>query len=126
LVTRRIEGRGTTAEVANEAFGRTACILRLPIKARNVDFYARFQSGIASFDVSEADFLDWAKSYPWELSEIHLSGKVPASWELHYHLDGWPEDVRHVWYYSNVSHRGGWTVMYDRDGGRAYVIFSPR
>jgi hypothetical protein len=72
LVTQRIEGQGTSADVANQAFGSTACILRLPTNARNVDFAAWFQGGIASFDVSEADFLDWAKSYPWELSEIPL------------------------------------------------------
>jgi len=126
LVFRQIEAQGVSAEAANSAFAETICVLRVPESASNVDVQAGFQSGIAAFDVSEAEFLAWAREHTWKLSEVNLSGTQPASWELHFLYDDWPEDVRHIWYFSNSSHRGGWTVMYDRDRRRGYVGFAPR
>jgi hypothetical protein len=124
LVFRTIEGRAASAKAANEAFAETMCVLRVPESSDKVDFYARFQSGNASFDVSESEFLAWAKKYPWKLLEFNLSGETPATWGgVEW---GWPQDAGRVWYFSNSSHRGGWNVMYDRDRQRAYVAFSPR
>jgi len=121
---RLVEGRGTSASIANKALSETLCILRVPDGASKVDFSACFQSGDASFNVTESEFLTWAESHSWKLSEVKLSGTVPASWELsHMNLD-WPQDGRRVWYYTNASHRGGWTIMYDRDRGRGYVQFA--
>jgi hypothetical protein len=126
LVSRQIEARGATAVAANSAFAETICILRVPESARNVDFVANFQSGTAAFDVSEADFLVWAKEHSWNLSEVKLAGTTPASWEWRGFDEEWPQDVRRIWYFSNSSHRGGWAVMYDRDRQRAYVRFAAR
>jgi hypothetical protein len=126
LLTLQYEGRGATAEQANEAFTHTANILHVPPTARNVDYFARFQGGTAAFDVSETEFLAWSKRFPWKLTERTIDQDFPLSWQLRGFEDDWPQDVRRVLYFSNSSHRGGWTVMYDRDHQRAYVCFSPR
>jgi hypothetical protein len=126
LLTLRYEGRGATAEQANEAFQHTVNSLRIPPTARNVDYEARFQTSSVTFDVTEDEFLTWGKQFPWKLTEVTIDIERPASWQVRGYREGWPEDVRRVWHYSNSSHRGGWSVMFDRDRNRAYVAFSPR
>jgi hypothetical protein len=126
LVFRKIEARGDTGQEANAAFDATVSVMRVPESARNVDYLAYFQGGTASFDLPESEFLDWANSREWKLAEVNLSGATPSSWQLVGFSQDVPEDVRRAWHYSSMSHRGGWSVMYDRDRGRGYVEFAPR
>jgi hypothetical protein len=126
LVFRSLDGRGVTAQEANAAFGETVSLVRVPENARNVDYHARFQGGEASFDISEAEFLTWSETHSWDVSEFSLDGKPLSLWDLPSFAQHLPEDGRRVWYYSNASYRGGWSVLYDRKRGRGYIGYSPR
>jgi hypothetical protein len=125
-VARKIELKSVTPAEANEAFAATVSVVRVPDSARNVDVFARFQRGHAAFDIAELDFLEFARNRSWKIETLSLKPNVPTSYQLEGHLPGWPEDAQHVLYFTNSSHRGGWTVMYDRGRHRAYVFFAPR
>jgi hypothetical protein len=120
----RVTANAVTPAEANREFGELACPLGVPEKATNVDIYARFQGGGASFDIEESGFLEWARDHDWPIIRVRPS-EDPV-WTTPDCLPKWPTDTKDAWYFSNSTHRGGWDVLFDRGRGRAYVYYSPR
>lgn len=124
-VTRRVEVRNASAKEANDAARRvTGPPIKFPELASHIDADMSFANYSVSFDIPESEFLKWCDDFPFELQRISLSGESPASYEVQGYEIHWPEDAKRMWFYSNMSHRGGWSVMYDRDRGRAYLEYS--
>lgn len=114
-------GSNATSDEANQRFAKAWSVVRVPKEATHVNLYARYQGGGADFDISEKDFVTWCQERGWPLTEER---SVPPSPPLHVDFDR--DNVRHCYYFSNLTHRGGWEVMYDIDRQRAWVHLSPR
>jgi hypothetical protein len=77
--------------------------------------------GGADFEISHRDFLTWCDSRGWTPKEQQSPPPAPP---IFFGIG--PDDVRHGYYFSNATHRGGWDVMYDIDRQRAWMFYSPR
>lgn len=110
-----------SCQEANDRFRRAWSIVRVPKEATHINLYARYRGGGAEFDISENDFRAWCNERGWPLIEER---SVPPNPPLYVKIG--PDDVRHCYQFSNGTHRGGWTVMYDIDRQRAWLHLSPR
>lgn len=118
FITYREVATDVSSQEANDRFRRAWSIVRVPDEATHVNLYALYLGGGADFDIAEKDFVTWCR---WPLTEER---SVPPSPPLH--EDMGPDNVRHCLWFSNSTHRGGWSVMYDLDRKRAWIYYSPR
>lgn len=124
-ITRRVKVKNATAKEANDARGLVpGPPLHFPESASRIDAEFSCIRYKVAFDIPESEFLTWCEDWPFELQRITLSGKSPVSFEVQGYEIDWPEDVKRMWFFSNMTHRGGWSVMYDLDRGRAYVNYA--
>jgi hypothetical protein len=123
-MTHRVQRTGLTAEQANTAIGQTYCHVTVPLAASDVNVDAHFQSAGADFHIERDEFLRWAAERGWT-RDLLLFRDLTAR-EVYSFAPDWPSNVRNAYYFTNASHRGGWTVMYDLQGERAYVQYSAR
>jgi hypothetical protein len=126
VVNRRISFTGVTAAKANWALSQTLSPPMVPSQATNVDVYAYFQSGNASFDISGKELRSWCESRDWPLRRIIPPRGRPMRWEASSYPSQCPANLTDVWYFSNMSHRGGWTLVYDHSSGRAWLEYAQR
>ncbi len=121
LITYQDDATDVSSQEANEKFRRAWSFVRVPEEAKHVNLHARFQGGGADFDISEEDFLAWSKGQGWKATEQQ---SMPPAPPLIVEFD--VPNVRHCYEFSNGTHRGGWSVMYDIERKRAWIHLSPR
>jgi len=111
----------------------------LPETASNISYYRTYSWQAYEFDISEADFEDWAAR--WDLKEIGHAVSIPRySYRDRYdHLDPndpEQEDRERERFWADIDNGlydrqedddgGGYIVAYDRTNGRAYLQSNPR
>ncbi|MGI8982393.1 MAG: hypothetical protein ACR2FY_24440 [Pirellulaceae bacterium] len=121
FITYHDEAINVSAEEANLRFAKAWTLLRLPNEASRVNMYAGTQSGGADFEISKKAFLAWCDEQGWKLEELRTPPPAPPIY-----CDIGPDDIRHCFFFSNATHRGGWIVIYDINRQRAWVHHSPR
>lgn len=124
VFSRHIHLQGVTPAEANLALSETRSPPMVPLQATNVDVNARFQSGDASFDISREDLKTWCRSRDWPLLRIITPRGVVQGLEVSSYPAHCPLNLTDISYFTNSSHRGGWTLVYDHSSGRAWIQYS--
>jgi len=128
---RRVEVFDADYEVAYRKALYIGATFTFPSDARHINLRGGFERTVdTDFDITESDFREWAKERGWSLNEVSgqpagrgLSNLPPPRDNWPY---GWPRGVNRSLDFSNASHDGGWTLIFDLDREHAYVTYSPR
>jgi hypothetical protein len=134
-------GEGVTAQAANDGL----LTISVPETATDVDFRHAFYSSLideADFTIDESAFLEWMKQNNWSPGEfytdadgLHWKGETDFAILGYVSVtpvakvtEGRDEDleVRNGYYFDDyekgeLGDDSGLTVVYDKDGGRAYA-----
>ena len=108
------EGTGVTPEVANRAAGA----VEIPSSARDVNYRSSIFEPVlfrADFTISEPEFLKWARSQGWQVTEADEYLTEPG-------LDGMAIERGYSCRVPGAAPDAGTSIVFDADSSRAFVI----